>query len=114
MLLVRDRVTAARTVTARTRLHLHPDCSLDEVTERSARVGYPGGSCGVSFAGEGRLAVEPSRHFPEFGVALESQALCFPATGTRIESGFCIANGARVVRYDLAAGADVDGARCSF
>ncbi|MBW2363458.1 MAG: heparinase II/III-family protein [Deltaproteobacteria bacterium] len=111
VLLVRDRVSSRRPVAARTRLHLHPACSIDAVEERSVRVSYPGGSCVVCFAGEGRLELEPSCHFPEFGVARDSRALCFTARGARLESGFCIANGARNVRYDLASGADVDGVR---
>lgn len=114
VLLVQDRVTADQPVTARTRLHLHPDCAIEELDGNTARVGYPGGSCVVRFAGDGRLTAEPSRHFPEFGVARDAQALCFTARGASIETGFCIANGARVVRYDLAAGADVDGSRCAF
>jgi hypothetical protein len=68
----------------------------------------------VCFAGDGRLSLEPSRYFPEFGVARDSEALCFTARGARLETGFCIANGARVVRYDLETGADVDGSRCAF
>ena len=114
VLMIRDWVTADRSVTARTRLHLHPDCTIEDLNGSTARVGYPGGSCVVCFAGDGRLSLEPSRYFPEFGVARDSEALCFTARGARLETGFCIANGARVVRYDLETGADVDGSRCAF
>ncbi|MEE2677769.1 MAG: alginate lyase family protein [Myxococcota bacterium] len=114
VLLVHDWVTATRPVTARTRLHLHPDCAIEEIEGQTARISYPGGSCIVCFAGEGQLEGEASRYFPEFGVARDAQVLCFTARGDRLETGFCIANGARFVRYDLAAGADVDGSRCAF
>ena len=114
VLMVRDWVTATQSVTARTRLHLHPDCGIEEIEGHTARVSYPGGSCIVRFAGEGQLEAEASRYFPEFGIARDAQALCFTARGRRLESGFCIANGARVVRYDVATGADIDGSRCAF
>jgi uncharacterized heparinase superfamily protein len=105
VLLVRDRVLARRIVRACSRLHLHPECRVEEVAGAAARVAHPGGAFQVRFAGAGTLRVEGSRHFPGFGRELASQALAFDAEGAQIETGFCIAAGAEALRYDLAAGA---------
>lgn len=113
-LLVRDRVTAERPVEACSWLHLHPACEVEEQTADAVLVRFPGGSCRVAFAGEGTLSVEPSRYCPEFGIVRESVALRFAARGTRIENGFCIANGVGSLRYALATGATVDGTTLPF
>ncbi len=67
----------------------------------------------MCFAGEGELELEASRHFPEFGVERQSLALCFTSRGAGVESGYCIANAANTLEYDLSSGALVDGVRCS-
>jgi uncharacterized heparinase superfamily protein len=114
VLLVRDRVRAERPVVARTWLHLHPDCEVAEQDGLGAWLRFPGGSCRVAFAGEGSLALLPSRHCPEFGVVRESLAFCFTARGAAIENGFAIAYGADSLRYALAAGAQLDGTTLPF
>jgi uncharacterized heparinase superfamily protein len=105
VLLVRDRLEAARSVRAVSRLHLHPACRIEAVEGALARVAHPGGIFQVRFAGPGELRVEPSRHFPRFGVELATSALAFSAQGSQLELGFCIASGAGILGYDLAAGA---------
>src|SRR5439155_11644401 len=79
VLLVRDRVTASRPVKAVSRLHLHPDCEIEQVSGRRARIRHPAGVFGVAFDGEGELAVEPSTYCPEFGSSVEARALAFAA-----------------------------------
>jgi uncharacterized heparinase superfamily protein len=109
VLLVRDRVVAGRSVRACSRLHLHPECRIEEVAAGAARVAHPGGVFQVRFAGPGELRVEPSRHFPGFGRELASSALAFHAQGARLETGFCIAAASEALGYDLAAGATLGG-----
>jgi len=91
-LIVVDRVSSARSVSAASRLHLHPDCKIVDLESRIARVRAPGGDFYVAFAGRGRLEVEKSAYCPEFGVAIENQALVFSSAGADIEMGFCISD----------------------
>jgi uncharacterized heparinase superfamily protein len=114
VLLVRDEITAARDVTARSRLHLHPDCEVEELAGQAARIRHPAGRFQVRFAGPGRVRLESSAYCPEFGVRRERAALCFEAEGRRIDFGFCIANTADEIGYDLAAGASVSGESCPW
>ncbi len=98
-LIVMDRVSSTKSVSVASRLHLHPDCEIVDVDSRTARVRAPGGDFYVAFAGRGRLGVEKSAYCPEFGVAIENQALVFSCSGTDvadiadvadIKLGFCI------------------------
>ncbi len=114
VLLVRDRVAAERAVSVAARWHLHPDCEVASVAGSVARIRHPGGTVAVGFAGEGTLAVEPSLYCPEFGRAIESQALVYTARATRLDFVCCIAAGAQEIACDLATGARVDGRRYAF
>jgi uncharacterized heparinase superfamily protein len=104
-------VTADRPVTARSRIHLHPACQIEETSGERVLVSHAGGAFSVHFEGGGELKVEPSLYCPEFGKKLESSALVYTARGSRVETGFCVANGAGSVGYDLASGAQADGSR---
>ena len=112
--LVRDRVGAERAVTARSRLHLHPNCELLEVDATRARVRHPGGEFQVCFAGAGELSVESAHYCPEFGKRMDGRALVFTSRGANLETGFCVAKGGAAVGYDLVTGASVNGARYVF
>lgn len=114
VLLVKDEVTSDRRVTARSRLHLHPDCVVERVEGLAARIRHPGGVFQVRFAGPGQLALEPSIYCPEFGVQHERTALCFEAVGERLVFGFCIANTEDEIGYDLVAGADLSGVKVAW
>jgi uncharacterized heparinase superfamily protein len=61
VLLVRDTVRAGVPVAVRSRLHLHPDCELVSLDERSARVRHPGGQCAIAFDGPPSTAPASSR-----------------------------------------------------
>jgi uncharacterized heparinase superfamily protein len=110
VLLVRDDVDARRPVPIASRLHLHPDCEVTLEGARRARVAAPGGLFRVAFAGAGELAVEASRYFPEFGLALRSRALAFRAQAPGA-TGFCVSDGDAPLEFDLDAGARVGDAR---
>ncbi len=111
VLLVRDRVTARRSVRAVSRLHLHPECAIDEISLRHARVRHPGGVFAVAFDGAGDLAIEASTYCPEFGRRLDAQALVFTAADPATDFGFCIAQGGGDLCYAVAAGAQVQERR---
>ncbi|MCH8890239.1 MAG: alginate lyase family protein [Myxococcales bacterium] len=91
-LAVKDRVVCARSVSVASRLHLHPDCEIVDLESQTARIRAPGGDFYVAFAGRGSLEVEKSVYCPEFGVAIENQALVFSSAGADIEMGFCISD----------------------
>jgi hypothetical protein len=111
VLLVRDRVAAARSVEACCRLHLHPSCEILEVQGDVVRVAHGDGRFAVAFAGPGELSVEPSYHCPEFGKKLETRALAYRGEGRSIETGFCVASGDDLTGCDLASGAAVGETR---
>jgi hypothetical protein len=96
-------------VTARSRLHLHPGCVVEDLAGPLARIRHPGGVFQIRFAGAGELTVEASDHCPEFGSRQQRTALCFEASGARLVFGFCIANTAEEIGYDLGSGASVSG-----
>ena len=111
VLLVRDRVTADRLVAAISRVHLHPSCTIEDVSGQCARIRHPGGVFAVVFDGAGALSVEPSTYCPEFGVRQDARALAFSADDPNRAFGFCIADGDGEVAYQCESGAQVKGRR---
>jgi uncharacterized heparinase superfamily protein len=91
-LVVKDRISSARSVSVASRLHLHPDTEIADLASETARIRAPGGDFYVAFAGRGGLEVEKSLYCPEFGVAIENQALVFRSVGTDVEMGYCISD----------------------
>jgi uncharacterized heparinase superfamily protein len=114
VLLVRDEVASSRPVTACSRLHLHPDCVVEEITGLRARIRHPGGLFQVVFAGAGALALEASDYCPEFGTKLGRRALRFETAGASLVFGFCVAKGEGQIEYDLESGASVSGEKVSW
>jgi uncharacterized heparinase superfamily protein len=90
VLVVRDRVTASRPVSAVSRLHLHPECAIEQVSGLDATVRHPGGVFHVAFHGAGELRVEPSMYCPEFGRRFDGHALIWTARGDDIAFGYAI------------------------
>jgi uncharacterized heparinase superfamily protein len=111
VLLVRDRVTASGRVAAVSRVHLHPACSIEDVSGQRVQIRHPGGACALVFDGDGVLKAEASTYCPEFGVHHDAQALAFTASEGRGDFGFCIADGEGDVDYRIASGAQVKGRR---
>jgi len=105
VLLARDRVRAGRPVRCVSRLHLHPDCRIEETDAAGARVAHPGGRLRVAFAGPGALRVELWHYCPEFGRRVEGRALAFEATGSEVQTAFCIADGDEALSLDPESGA---------
>lgn len=84
---MRDRVSAAREVTAAARLHVHPECEVALSGDRSASVAFAGGRLDISFDGPGRLELEDSWYCPEFGRRQANRAVAFRAGGREVGLG---------------------------
>ena len=110
-LLVRDRVEASRPVRSCSRLHLHPACEVRELTAAGALVVHPAGTFRVAFAGPGALSVDTSPRCSEFGREVEGRDLVYTSRGAQLDSGFALVHEAADLRYELAHGAVVGGAR---
>jgi len=89
-LTVKDTITASHSTTITSRLHLHPDCSIDKLEDNSVWITYPAGKFKIFFGGNGKLSVEDSFYCPEFGKKLENKALAYRAFGDNIETSFII------------------------
>lgn len=70
-----DRVTSRKPALLASRLHLHPQCALEALSARLARVGLPSDECQIEFTGPGRLSIEDSRYCPQFGRVVQNRAL---------------------------------------
>ena len=109
VLMFRDNVTSAVPVRGVSRLHLHPDCRLQAVTDTRAEVAFPAGRLTVCFAGPGRLTVEKGMYCPQFGLAIDNPVLAFTSAGRDMAIGACIAPAGAVSTFDLEQGAIIDG-----
>jgi uncharacterized heparinase superfamily protein len=76
-LIARDRITSQRELDAVSRIHLHPECSVERVGDRKASVAFSEGRVLVAWQGDGRLEIERSYFCPEFGVRMENRCLAF-------------------------------------
>jgi uncharacterized heparinase superfamily protein len=107
--MIADRVTGSKPTWMRSHVHVHPEVEIELQSEKSALLTRGGRSCTIVFDGDGRLQVEPSWYFPEFGRRLDNQVLVLTARGVNLVSGFCMAAGNVALAFDLATGATVDG-----
>ena len=89
-LIIKDIITASKPQSVVSRLHLHPNCKIDQIKASTAWVTYPTGKFEISFLGNGKLSVEDSFYCPEFGVKMANKALAFSFSGSNIETGFQI------------------------
>jgi len=104
-LLLADTIVAETEVSIASRLHLYPGSRARQVSEHAIGVDGPGGEWTIVSAGEGALSLDPSLYCPEFGLAIENQAVVLRASGCRLEFGFCLRKGSVVPGFDLQEGA---------
>ena len=90
VLIVNDRVESRKPVETASRVHLHPDCQVSDLTDLVAKIRYPSGEFVVAWKGDGRLETEDSWYCPEFGVREKNVALVFRAPAPAV-TAFCIA-----------------------
>ncbi len=83
-LVVADKIIASCQQNIVSRIHLHPDCSVEHLHDDRAEVSYPAGRFAVSFHGKGRLTVEESLYCPHFGRKYDNAALAYCVSGPHI------------------------------
>lgn len=88
VLSVQDRVTSGEAVSAISRIHLHPDCSIQEQEENRLVVRYPQGMFQIDIYGAKSVLVEKGWYFPEFGKKFENLVIEICAEGERVEFGY--------------------------
>jgi uncharacterized heparinase superfamily protein len=77
---ITDEVSASNPVSARTYIHLTPECSIIRFEEQEVIVQYPKGTFSIRFQGQGRLTKASTNYFPEFGVTLPRTTICYTTT----------------------------------
>jgi len=75
-LTIDDQLTGNAPFHAVSRIHFHPDCTVDVISKQEARVQCSSGVLKISCNGPGVLSTEPSTYCPEFGKAIENVCLC--------------------------------------
>ena len=108
VLMVRDRIKGGSPIWARSNIHLHPEVAIQPLSDRSLLLQRGEVSCTIVLAGAGRLTVEPSWYFPEFGCMYRNYVLVVTARGSELVNGFCIAPGKVPPTFDLEHGARVN------
>lgn len=89
-LIIKDIITASKPQSVVSRLHLHPNCKIDQIKASTAWVTYPEGNFRIIFSGNGKLSLEDSFYCPEFGKKLENKALAYHAFGDDIKVSLVI------------------------
>lgn len=89
-LTVKDITNASKSQNIISRLHLHPNCKIDQLKDSTVWITYPEGGFKVIFFGNGKLSLEDSYYCPEFGVKIANKALAFSFSGHKTETGFRI------------------------
>jgi len=89
-LIIKDIITASKPQSVISRLHLHPNCKIDQIKASTVWVTYPEGNFRIIFSGNGRLSLEGSYYYPEFGVKISNKTLAFSFSGSNIEIEFQI------------------------
>ncbi|MBA7680907.1 hypothetical protein ES703_89228 [subsurface metagenome] len=89
-LIIKDIITASKPQNIISRLHLHPNCKIDQPKGNTARIAYLAGNIKITFSGDGELSLEDSYYCPEFGVKIANKALGFSFLGSKIETEFQI------------------------
>ena len=74
-LTITDEVSATRPVHAVARLHLHPECRIDALTDSGCTLRFAGGGAEVSWDGWQGAELKESTYCPRFGVETASRCL---------------------------------------
>jgi len=84
-LAIRDRTTSSKSQNVVSRLHLHPNCSIEQKESKVVRVSYPQGNFRIIFSDKGELSIEDSYYCPKFGVMIPNKALAYASSGCTTE-----------------------------
>jgi uncharacterized heparinase superfamily protein len=76
-LFVKDLLSSAAEHRVVSRIHLHPDCRIVEMSDKQARVSFAKGELAIEFEGTAQAVSEDSHYCPEFGLRLKNQAIAW-------------------------------------
>lgn len=93
VLVVRDEVEAGRPVTAASRIHLHPECTIVEVTERAVRAARGDVAFTVAIAAGPAPRVAEAWYCPRFGVRERNPVIVLEARAASSGFTYAIARG---------------------
>lgn len=71
-----DNITAKQPVQAISRLHLHPSCTIQEMTEKQITIKYPAGKFTIEVNGECTLKREQTWYCSELGERSKNECIC--------------------------------------
>ena len=77
--MIEDRVVASRPVKSVARLHLHPDCRIEDLGDDGCTVRVRGAGARISWQGWRSARVQASTYCPRFGVAESNSCLALAA-----------------------------------
>jgi len=89
-LLVKDIIFSGKAVQAISRIHLHPDCTIENMGDTCVILNFGGGKFKIEFSGVGKLYAEDSFYCPEFNTKLSNTALAYNFSGRRAEITYLI------------------------
>jgi uncharacterized heparinase superfamily protein len=84
-LTVTDRITASRSVKARSRLHLHPTCRVRRTGATGMEIDHPAGRVRIEVSNDCTAHVEEGQYHPQFGVVQKNQVIVFSQTGAEVD-----------------------------
>ena len=85
-----DRVVADRPVSAVARLHLHPDCRLRDLRDRSCLLQLRSIQVRISWSGWDHVTQEDSRYCPDFGEVVDNTCLAVVYHGSTLRGRITI------------------------
>lgn len=92
-LVVRDEVEATRPVTATSRIHLHPECTIGEVSDRAVRAARGDVAFTVAVAAGPAPRVADGWYCPRFGVRERNPVIVLESRAAPARFHFAIARG---------------------
>lgn len=86
VLAITDQVSATRPVNAVARLHLHPACQVEGLTDGRCTIRFPGGGADISWEGWQEAELTDSTYSPRFGVETSNRCLVLSSRIAMLEA----------------------------
>ena len=74
---IQDEILPTKTVKCISRLHLHPDCKISNISDNMVEVRFPAGHFAVKFSEDVQFSKEVGWYCPQFNVRFENTVLAF-------------------------------------
>ncbi len=87
---ISDRVTAPKPVRIKSYIHLAPDCKIARQAEQEIIVRYSKGEFSICFSANGKLEIQKTEYYPEFGIRRERDTLCYSTTSADCSNSYRI------------------------